>query len=229
MISEAAGPRRADVVLPEWACAATPVATLRPERAARGGARELIAVAKVTANAGVVAVLGVPLELDGRLYNCAAVCAADGSSGWCPRPTCPPPANSTRALVHFELACYKLRDRARRADRPFGADLLFAAATWMVWSWAWRSAKNLWAPAPPSGALAAAGATIIINPSASDELLGKAEYRRELLRQQSGRTLSAYLYAAAGPGNPPPTWFYSGQSMIVEKWLYHRRDGALRL
>ncbi len=59
--------------------------------------------------------------------------------------------------------------------------------------------EDLWAPEPPSGALALAGATVIVNPSASNELVAKADYRRELVRQQSARLHAVYVYAGAGP------------------------------
>ena len=69
---------------------------------------------------------------------------------------------------------------------------------------------------PPSSALALAGATIFANPSASNELLGKAPYRRELVKQQSARCLAAYVYAGSGPGESTTDVVYSGHSLIAE-------------
>ncbi|MGH8046375.1 MAG: NAD(+) synthase, partial [Chthoniobacterales bacterium] len=74
----------------------------------------------------------------------------------------------------------------------------------------------LWAVAPPSGPLALAGASLILNPSASDELLGKSEYRRDLVRQQSARCLAAYAYAGAGPCESSMDMVFSGAGLLAE-------------
>jgi NAD+ synthase (glutamine-hydrolysing) len=76
--------------------------------------------------------------------------------------------------------------------------------------------EDLWAPVQPSGELAVAGATVLVNLSASDEVLGKAGYRRSLVVGQSGRCLAAYLYAASGPGESTTDVVFSGHSMIAE-------------
>ena len=76
--------------------------------------------------------------------------------------------------------------------------------------------EDLWAVNPPSGALAVAGATVLLNPSASNELLGKVAYRRELVRQQSARCLAAYLYAGVGAGESTTDTVYAGHSMVAE-------------
>ena len=76
--------------------------------------------------------------------------------------------------------------------------------------------EDLWAVNPPSGDMALAGATILLNGSASNELLGKVEYRRDLVRQQSARCLAAYLYAGAGPGESTTDTVWAGHSLIAE-------------
>ena len=76
--------------------------------------------------------------------------------------------------------------------------------------------EDLWAVEPPSGEMALAGATILLNPSASNELLGKVDYRRELVRQQSARCLAAYCYAGAGPGESTTDTVWAGHSLIAE-------------
>ena len=70
--------------------------------------------------------------------------------------------------------------------------------------------EDLWAPQPPSVRLAQAGATLILNLSASDETVGKDVYRRSLVTGQSARLVCGYLYADAGEGNPPPIWCLPG-------------------
>ena len=79
-----------------------------------------------------------------------------------------------------------------------------------------RYCEDLWAVTPPSGELAVAGATVMLNPSASNELLGKVEYRRDLVRQQSARCLAAYLYAGVGSGESTTDTVYAGHCMVAE-------------
>jgi NAD+ synthase (glutamine-hydrolysing) len=76
--------------------------------------------------------------------------------------------------------------------------------------------EDLWTVQPPSGRAALAGATVLANPSASNEWLGKAPYRRGLVLQQSARCLAAYLYASAGAGESSTDTVYSGHSLIAE-------------
>lgn len=80
--------------------------------------------------------------------------------------------------------------------------------------------EDLWAPCPPSITLAQAGATVLVNLSAGDETVGKAAYRRELVKNQSARLVCGYLYANAGEGESTTDMVFSGHGLIAE-------DGAL--
>ena len=86
--------------------------------------------------------------------------------------------------------------------------------------------EDLWAPLPPSTAHALAGATVIANLSASDETVGKAEYREALVSQQSARLLCAYLYADAGHGESTTDMVFSGHNLICRKRRAARRVPA---
>ena len=99
---------------------------------------------------------------------------------------------------------------------PFGADLLFAADNLPGCTIGIEICEDLWAVNPPSGDMALAGATLLLNLSASNELLGKVEYRRELVRQQSARCLAAYLYAGSGSGESTTDTVWAGHSLIAE-------------
>jgi NAD+ synthase (glutamine-hydrolysing) len=106
--------------------------------------------------------------------------------------------------------------RMGELEIPFGPDLLFAATNMAGLVLGIEICEDLWAISPPSGDLAQAGATVLLNGSASNELLGKVEYRRDLVRQQSARSLAAYLYAGAGSGESTTDLVWAGHSMIAE-------------
>ena len=76
--------------------------------------------------------------------------------------------------------------------------------------------EDLWVPQPPSSAHALAGATLLVNLSASNEIIAKADYRKTLVTSQSGRCVSAYIYAAAGPGESSTDMVFSGHNLIAE-------------
>lgn len=177
----------------------------------------LIQVADETAKLDIVAIVGLPIEIGGRLYNCAAFLNGARILGIVPKTYLPTTneyyeerwftsANKSSASV-IELNGVQI---------PFGTDLLFRATNLPGCVIGVEICEDVWAVEPPSGEQALAGATVLLNPSASDELLGKAIYRRELVRQQSARCLAAYLYAGAGPGESTTDVVFSGHSIIAE-------------
>jgi NAD+ synthase (glutamine-hydrolysing) len=162
----------------------------------------------------VAAVVGLPVRVaDGRLYNCAAVLAGGRIAGLVPKQHLPNRAEFYEDRWFTRAAGRSLPTVHR--DIPFGTDLVFdlgvAGAVLGV-----EVCEDLWAVEPPSGRLALAGATLLANPSASPELLGKAAYRTDLVRQQSARCLAAYLYAGAGPGESSTDVVYGGHSLVAE-------------
>ncbi len=165
----------------------------------------------------IACVVGLPLEVDGRLYNVAAVLSAGRVLGIVPKSYLPN-AGEFYERRWFSPAHTLNRDEVEFGGEycPIGIDLLFPfegvnGATLGV-----EICEDLWGVTPPSFQAALQGATILANPSASDELLGKAAYRKQLVQQQSARTHSAYLYAAAGPGESSTDLVYSGHSIIAE-------------
>jgi NAD+ synthase (glutamine-hydrolysing) len=101
-------------------------------------------------------------------------------------------------------------------DVPFGTDLVFRCDEEPELAFAVEICEDLWAPAPPSVRHAANGAVIIVNLSAGNETIGKAQYRRLLVRGQSGRLICGYIYANAGLGESTQDMVFSGHSMIAE-------------
>jgi len=161
--------------------------------------------------------VGLPLAVAGRLYNCAAFIAGGRVLGIVPKTYLPstnefyeerwftPGSRNTRASIELH-----------GSEVPFGTDLLFAADDLPGCVIGVEICEDLWAVNPPSGDMALAGATLLLNGSASNELLGKVEYRRDLVRQQSARCLAAYLYAGAGAGESTTDTVWAGHSLIAE-------------
>lgn len=181
--------------------------------AARDALPEL---ARATAETGLGAVVGLPLVVDGRLYNCAAFLAEGRVLGLVPKIYLPTTNEYYEQRWFTSGAGTSGEARLGETIVPFGVDLLFCARGIPECVLGIEICEDLWTVCPPSGELALAGATILVNPSASVELLGKAGYRRDLVRQQSGRCLAAYAYAAAGPGESTTDVVFSGHSLIAE-------------
>ncbi len=181
----------------------------------------LEAIVWATLDARCAAVVGLPLAVGGKLYNCAALVAEGKVRGIVPK-TYLPTTNQFYEERWFTpsalAAAQEVRLQSYDEAIPFGADLLFHARRFGASDLqiGIEICEDLWAVQPPSGALALAGATVLLNLSASNELLGKVEYRRELVRQQSARCLAAYLYAGAGPGESTTDTVWAGHSLIAE-------------
>ncbi len=177
----------------------------------------LVEIAAAAGREGVAAVLGLPVAVGGRLYNCAALVAGGAVLGLVPKGNLPT-TNEFYEERWFTPAADAIEDTVEvgGVPVPFGADLLFAAGNVPGCRIGIEICEDLWAACPPSGDLALAGATLLLNPSASNELLGKAEYRRDLVRQQSARCLAAYVYAGAGPGESTTDLVFAGHSLIAE-------------
>lgn len=181
-------------------------------------AREaLLEIARAAGECQMIAVVGLPLAMGGKLYNCAAFVNEQGVLGIVPK-TYLPSTNEYYEERWFSSSKDCPFDVMQFAGKtiPFGTDLLFSAANFPDCTIGIEICEDLWAVEPPSGSMALAGATVLLNPSASDEILGKAEYRRSLIHQQAARCLAAYLYAGAGPGESTTDIIFSGHSLISE-------------
>lgn len=179
-------------------------------------AAALIEVAEATTRVGIFVVVGLPWEHEGRLYNCAAVAGQGRVIGVVPKQFLPNSAEYYEKRWFSSGLALNVSDTfiAGKAV-PFGTDLIFSD-TASDCRFALEICEDLWAVSPPSGALSLAGANLILNPSASNELLGKANYRRDLIRQQSARCLAAYAYASSGTGESTTDVVFSGHCLIVE-------------
>ncbi len=179
--------------------------------------RALTPLAEAAALNDVAVVVGLPLVVTGRLYNCAALLAGGRIVGITAK-TYLPTSNEfyeERWFTPGPLADVDSVD-IDGETAPFGVDLLFAAENLPGCVLGMEICEDLWAVSPPSGDKALAGATILLNGSASNELLGKKIYRRELVQQQAARCLAAYLYAGAGANESTTDTVWAGHSLITE-------------
>lgn len=164
-----------------------------------------------------VIVAGGPARWRGRLYNCAFVVHRGTLLGVVPKTYLPNYREfyERRQFASGAFVRGEFIDIAG-ASAPFGTDLLFSAADVANFTLAVEICEDVWTPIPPSTRAALAGATIIANLSASNAIVGKADYRDLLCKAHSGRCLAAYLYSAAGPGESTTDLAWDGQASIYE-------------
>jgi NAD+ synthase (glutamine-hydrolysing) len=179
--------------------------------------RALARVVEASAALAPVLVVGAPLAFAGRLYNCAVVVHRGRVLGVAPK-TYLPNYREFYEARHFSPASAAVADRAPvlGGEVPFGNDLVFEASTLAGFSLHAEVCEDLWVPVPPSSLAALAGASVLVNLSASNITIAKAEFRRLLCGSQSGRCVAAYLYAAAGAGESTTDLAWDGHGMIWE-------------
>jgi len=182
-----------------------------------GVEREFGLLLERTRNVPLAAFVGVPVLLDGLLYNCAALICRGRLLGVTPKTYLP------NYREFYELRQFTRGDIAIRDDvvlggqkAPFGTDLLFRHVEQPKLALFAEICEDLWVPAPPSSFAALAGATLIANLSASNVVVAKHQYRRELASNQSARCIAAYLYSAAGAGESTTDLAWDGHAMVYE-------------
>ena len=181
--------------------------------AAEAALREIL---KASEALQLVALVGLPVTVDAKLYNCAAVICQGALLGLVPKSHIPN-FGEFYEKRHYCAAPAGVKEISFAGQKTlFGTKLLFRCETMQAFTLAVEICEDLWAPLPPSTAHALAGATVLANLSASDETVGKAEYRRALVSQQSARLLCAYLYADAGHGESTTDMVFSGHNLIAE-------------
>lgn len=183
----------------------------------RKSAKEaLFAVKEKSKETGAVTVVGLPLEKNSKLYNTAVFLYKGEILGIVPKSHIPNYGEFYECR-HFTPAPEENSEIAvGNESYPFGTKIIFASHESPELKIACEICEDLWVPSPPGISHAMAGATLIVNPSASDELIGKKEYRRSLVSSQSSRLLSAYMYADAGYGESTQDMVFAGHNIIAE-------------
>jgi NAD+ synthase (glutamine-hydrolysing) len=165
-------------------------------------------------------IVGLPLALDDRLFNCAAVLHQGQILGVVPKSFIP------NYKEFYECRWFAPAASARSQqvtlagqNAPFGTSLLFEARDVANLVVGVEICEDLWVPIPPSSFQALQGATLLVNLSASNEVIGKIAYRRQLVANQSGRCIAAYIYSASGVWESTTDVVFGGHSMIAENGL----------
>lgn len=164
-----------------------------------------------------ILVVGLPLVVDQKLFNCGVALLQGRILGVTPKTFLPNYREfyEKRQFVSGREARSKeIGLLGRRV--PFGSDIVFRCSNLPDFGFHMEICEDLWTPVPPSTFAALAGATMLLNLSASNITIGKAEYRRELASSHSGRCIASYLYAAAGSGESSTDLAWDGEALIFE-------------
>ncbi|MGN1088962.1 MAG: NAD(+) synthase [Huintestinicola sp.] len=170
-----------------------------------------------TSDIDMVFIVGLPLSVSQKLYNCAAVCHKGDVMGFVPKTNIP-------AYSEFYESRHFAPWTADESTDPWNDDFFcdvmtgasFVCRNIPNFTFGVEICEDLWVSAPPSNALAKNGALIICNPSASDEVIGKKEYRRKLVDMQSAKLCCGYIYADCGFGESTQDMVFAGHCLISE-------------
>jgi NAD+ synthase (glutamine-hydrolysing) len=180
---------------------------------------ELKVIAKETEGSDLLAFIGLPWERDGKLYNTAAAVQNGRILGIIPK-TNLPNYSEFYELRYFEPGNKKpVMITWEGYEIPMGTDLLFESKEIPGLVIGAEICEDAWVPNPPSIRHAVAGATVIVNCSASDETTGKDLYRRSLITGHSASLVCGYIYANAGEGESTQDLVFGGQNLIAENGL----------
>ncbi|MDR3094203.1 MAG: NAD(+) synthase [Bacteroidales bacterium] len=174
----------------------------------------IVRLLEATRSLDITFMVGAPVRVAGKLFNAAVVCQSGNILGISAK-TCLPNYSEFYEQRWFTPASTAFNTTVKYCGQmvPFGNDVLYACndVTFGV-----ELCEDLWTPAPPSSAMAMAGAQVIFNLSASNELIGKNDYLKTLINQQSARCIAGYVYASAGWGESTTDVVYAGNGIICE-------------
>lgn len=176
----------------------------------------LLEITKFTADKDILVFVGVPLSVDGELYNVAAALNRGEVLGLTTK-TFLPNYGEFYEMRHFTPGPESARRILFEGNLvPFGPQILFQATTMEELIVTAEICEDVWSPIPPSIEAAMEGAAVIVNCSASDETVGKDKYRRDLIAGQSARLIAGYVYANAGEGESTTDLVFGGHNLIAE-------------
>ena len=180
-------------------------------------------IASKTKNFSTLILAGLPVAFKSSLYNCAAVLYKGKILAVVPK-TYIPNYSEFYEKRYFASGAGLTGETVFLSENnpevPFGTDILIQDESDFGFVLACELCEDLWVPQPPSVKAALNGATVIVNLSGSNEIIGKAEYRKNLVKMHSARTVSAYLYANAGHDESTQDLVFSGHSLIYENGAF---------
>ena len=217
LIAQAEGQGVEVLVLPELCLTGYTCQDLFKEQLLIDKAEEaLIVLLDFTRKLDVIVIVGLPVQIGSLLYNCAAVVQSGSLLGVVPKTYLPNYGEFYEKRWFASAQDLKPQERylAGSPIKVTPEPTIFTTCDGVRFGV--EVCEDVWAPVPPSNRLALAGADIIFNLSASDELIGKHDYLLQLLCQQSARTMSGYVYASCGFGESTQDVVYGGNAIIVE-------------
>lgn len=178
--------------------------------------KALLQVREATKGRDALVFVGLPLEKDGKLYNVAAALQDGVILGFVPKANIPTYGEFYEGR-HFTAGNELVENVLFEGEEiPFGTNLLFRCDNVPDLVVGCEICEDLWVAEPPGTSHALAGATVLINLSASNEIVGKDEYRELLVKSASARLLCAYVYASAGEGESTQDLVFGGHNLIAE-------------
>lgn len=160
--------------------------------------------------------VGLPLDFNGKLYNVAAAISRGKIQGIVPKIYLPNYSEFYEARHFMSGKDIQTTIVIDGEEIPFGTNQIFTCADMPSLRIAVELCEDLWVPNPPSVNHCLEGANVIVNLSASDQIIGKARYRRNLVNSQSARLVCGYIYTSAGPSESTQDVVYSGHNIISE-------------
>ncbi|HUY28687.1 MAG TPA: NAD(+) synthase [Candidatus Binataceae bacterium] len=219
LMREAAERRAIVVLFPELGLTAYSCDDLFQQRAVLDAAEDALrAILEASRTLNIVAIVGMPVRVDNSLFNCAIALSRGRILAAFPK-SYPPNYREFYELRQFAPAARALGteiELAGASNVPFGTRLLLRCDEQPWLKIHAEICEDLWTPIAPSAHAAMAGATVMLNLSASNITVSKADYRRELVASQSARCIGAYLYSAAGPGESTTDLAWDGHAIICE-------------
>ena len=176
----------------------------------------LLEIAEASVALDVLSFVGYPLRYNGKLYNTAAAVKGGRILAFVAKRNLPNYSEFYEERWFTPSPKENLVLESEDGDILFGSRIIFSASFPSSLKIAAEICEDLWVPDPPSTHHAAAGATVLVNLSASDEIIGKSEYRRALVSGQAARTVSAYIYADASEGESTTDMVFTGSNVISE-------------
>ena len=178
--------------------------------------KALVYYIEQTKDFDMLSIVGLPMFYENKIYNCAAVVKSGELLGVVAKSNLPTYGEFYEGRYFVPCPEENIDYSFNGKKIPFGRNILFSCSSMPLLKVGIEICEDIWVNTPPSNMLSLAGATLLANLSASNEVVAKDEYRRILVSSQSAKTVSAYIYANCGEGESTTDMVCSGHSIIAE-------------